>query len=156
MPVTSTMDSVALRPVDPALAAPGAQAQWDLDSMQSTVSFLEAQRDNIAALVGQLNRIAGLLGRADSTPLGGFAAARQLYAQHETVWQGVRSALQSTRDQLDETAAGTRRIIENYRTTEERNRASAEDVAKLLTTGGPVAPASADAPVRPDSAGGEW
>lgn len=162
VPLTVTMDNV--RAAGHTLAAPGPRTEWDLDSMQSTVSFLEWQRRYVDQLLQEMNSIMESLGRAETTPLGGFPTARALYTQHEAVWQGMRAALQSTRDQLDGTIAGTRQIIENYRTTEERNHASVQDITKLLAPGGTAArisgPAAAPAtPSVPESdagGGGSW
>jgi hypothetical protein len=119
--------------------------------MASTVSFLEAQRTYVARLVREMDPIMAMLGRPQSTPLGGFPTATSLYAQHRAVWDGVRAALQATRDQLDDAVAGTRRILDNYRSTEDRDHASVEDVTRLLAPA--VSPAAVSpAPVR-DAAG---
>jgi hypothetical protein len=146
-----------------ALAAPGPRTEWDLDSMQSMVSFLESQRHEVVKALQQMNPIMEFLGRPDTTPLGGFPTAQALYAQHQAVWEGMRAALQATRDQLDSTIAGTRQIIENYRTTEERNHASAQDITKLLAgdtaarvsgpAAAPAAPAAPSVPA-PEAGGG--
>jgi hypothetical protein len=118
--------------LDPALAG-GVQTEWDLESMASVVTWLESTRDYVARMVTGMNSIMDVLGESQSTPLGGFPAAQTMYAQHQGVWQGVQGSLKQTHAQLDAAVAGTKKVIENYRTAEELNRAKPAAVESAMS-----------------------
>lgn len=131
------------------MLAEHARTEWDLEAMGSVVTWLESTRDYVERLTTGMHSIMDTLGPSQDTALGGFTSATALHAQNQAVWQGVRAALQQAHAELGDAASATRKVIENYRTTEERNRMSAAEMERLLGAG----PAGSAAPAVPRTGG---
>jgi hypothetical protein len=73
--------------------------------------------------------------RSQATPFGGFYTAYGVAAKAESAHDSVRTSLRELAKALGKMVEPTRKIAENYRTTEEQNNASMDDIKKLLDAG---------------------
>ncbi|HEV7823606.1 MAG TPA: hypothetical protein VGP02_01725 [Mycobacteriales bacterium] len=115
----------------------------DVTSLESALPGLQAMKDFVdRALVPGLDDVRGRV--ADPRLVfGGFPAAGAVAATHEDVRATARARYGALSAELGTTITATRWIIENYRSAEERNRLSAQNVLARLAP--PVAPAVAAA-----------
>jgi hypothetical protein len=151
--------TVACRRGDGELTVGDAGFDVDVTSLESAIPRLQAMKDFVdRALVRGLDDIRGRV--ADQRLVfGGFPAAGALAATHEQVRATARARYAALSEELARTIAATRLIIRNYRTAEERNRASAQDVlaAFAASAGGPSpgpGPAATGDSAAPGAAGG--
>lgn len=70
-----------------------------------------------------------------ATPFGGFYSAFGVAAKAQAAHDSVNTTLKDLARALGKMVEPTRQIAQNYRDTEDRNRASMEDIQKLLGEG---------------------
>lgn len=70
-----------------------------------------------------------------ATLFGGFYSAYGIQAKHDATYKAVRDDLKAAAEHLGRSADATKTIVENYKTAEERNRAAAADIERLLDAG---------------------
>ena len=70
-----------------------------------------------------------------ATPFGGFYSAFGMQAKADGAYKSVNKSLHELAKHLGQMIGPTEKIAQNYRTAEERNRASMGDIKKLLDEG---------------------
>lgn len=123
----------------------------ELDQLEQAVGSLEQIQQFIEThCLGAMPAISQALGSAtnidmsdsdyqftrQATVFGAFYSAYGMQARNDSVYRAVQQSLQEFARHLGEAANATRTIIQNYRTTEERNTAMAADIERILS--GPV------------------
>jgi hypothetical protein len=68
-----------------------------------------------------------------ATMFGGFASAFQLQQRNDSAYRAVQDTMKGLVQRLYQSADATRTIAENYRTVEERNRATAANIERALS-----------------------
>ncbi|MEV4757079.1 hypothetical protein AB0J86_18470 [Micromonospora sp. NPDC049559] len=131
----------------------------DLEQLEQAVGWLEQIQTFVETYcIGAMPDINKELGAAsnidmsdvdyslqkDATVFGGFYSAYGIQAKHDAAYKAVRDGLKEIAEHLGKAANATKTITENYRTAEERNRASAQEIQRLLE-GGRYTPKNADA-----------
>lgn len=131
----------------------GHATEVDITSLESAVGVLRDLREYVNhSLVGdsatklKLQPHAGVDSANPTTLIfGGFPAAGDLARKHNDFFTAVSGAYSALVETLDDTIDGTRRIIDNYKTVEDRNRAAAADIARLFSGDAPAPSASSGA-----------
>lgn len=72
---------------------------------------------------------------SDATPFGGFYSGFGMHAKADGAYKSVNESLHKLAESLGKMVEPTRKIAQNYRTTEEQNHASMADIKKLLDAG---------------------
>jgi len=67
-----------------------------------------------------------------ATFFGGFYSAYGLQASHDGIFRAMGENLTNVVKDLQQTAEATRTIMQDYRTVEERNKAMADDIRRVL------------------------
>jgi hypothetical protein len=139
----------------------GTATSVDITSLESAVDVLRNLRDYVnTRLVGEAAERLKIGHPGDGSSnadviFGGFEAAKEIATKHDHFYETVSSAYSALVETLDNTIDGTRRIIENYKTVEERNHASVADITTLLSSDAPPAGNPAPPPPsRQDPSGG--
>ncbi|MEV6344872.1 hypothetical protein [Actinoplanes sp. NPDC051851] len=129
---------------------PSLPTKVDLTQLDQAVTWLEQIQEFIETYcVGGMPQISKELGYATSidmsdvdykllkqaTVFGGFYSAYGIQAKHDSSYKAVHDSLKNTAEHLGKAADATRKIIENYKTAEERNNAAAADIERLLEAG---------------------
>jgi hypothetical protein len=70
-----------------------------------------------------------------ATPFGGFYSAYGIQAKADGAYKSVNKSLHELAKHLGKMVGPTEQIAKNYRSAEERNRASMADIKKLLDAG---------------------
>ncbi|WP_018350999.1 hypothetical protein [Longispora albida] len=84
---------------------------------------------------------------AEVTPFGGFVEAKERWDGLIKANGNMEASLKALETKLATLAEGTRKIVENYKTVEERNHANSKDIERILDTVTP--PQAAGAPPVP-------
>jgi hypothetical protein len=71
----------------------------------------------------------------DATYFGGFYSAFGLQAKHDAVYDAINRSLRDLAEHLGKAADATKKIADNYQTTEAQNAASMADIQRLLEAG---------------------
>jgi hypothetical protein len=71
----------------------------------------------------------------DATYFGGFYSAFGIQAKHDAVFDAINRSLRDFAEHLGKAADATKKIAQNYRTTEAQNAASMTDIQRLLDAG---------------------
>src|SRR5690348_1636473 len=74
---------------------------------------------------------------ADNSPFGGklIPSRDEVWNKHHQHLQAAYTTYRNLAEQLRLAMEGTQRVLNNYRTTEDRNHANATDVERLLDSG---------------------
>ncbi|WP_238006621.1 hypothetical protein KZZ52_46855 [Dactylosporangium sp. AC04546] len=72
---------------------------------------------------------------AQATPFGGFYSAYGVQSKASSAYKAVNETLHNLAKAIGELIEPTKKIAQNYRTTEEQNQASMADIKKLLEDG---------------------
>ncbi|MFB9181737.1 hypothetical protein ACFFX1_26670 [Dactylosporangium sucinum] len=72
---------------------------------------------------------------AQATPFGGFYSAYGVQAKASSAYKSVNESLHNLAKTIGELIEPTKKIAQNYRSTEEQNRASMADIKRLLDEG---------------------
>lgn len=121
----------------------------DITTLEQAVTWLEQLQNAIETnCIGYMPEIRKQLSTANldmssaetklsgsATFFGGFHSARGIQANHDSSYDGAFDTLRTIAENLGKTASATKKIIENYRTAEERNAASSKSIADLLGQG---------------------
>jgi hypothetical protein len=67
---------------------------------------------------------------------GGFDGGMEVGAKHQKYYDAVMASYRTVAQSLQDAADGTRRIIDKYKTAEQRNHTSALDIERVLEAGG--------------------
>jgi hypothetical protein len=132
----------------------------DITSLESAVSVLQNLREYVnnrlvgdAAAKLKLEAPGGSNAPNDTTVIfGGFPAAQALATKHNQFYETVGRAYSALVESLDDAVDGTRRIIDTYKTVEERNRAAVADITRLLSSDEPPPSAPSTPPASTQSA----
>jgi hypothetical protein len=147
----------------------------DITTLEQAITWLEQLQNAVETnCVGYLPEIRRQLSTANldmssadtelsgsATFFGGFHSARGIQANHDSSYDLARENLRTVAENLGKTASATRKIIENYRTVEDRNAANAKGIEDLLSQGTytPKDPEALDQRVTedvPDSGQARW
>ena len=79
----------------------------------------------------------------DATVFGGFYSAYGVQASNDAMYKSVEENLKAFVTHLNEAIENTRTIIENYRTTEQRNVEMGADIERALLGQSTIPPANA-------------
>ena len=106
--------------------------------LQSSINLLNALREQLlSTYIPKFDDIGNLTGaEAQNSPFGGdlVASRDELWAKHHQHWQNAYATYRHLADQLHSAAEGVQRVMDNYKTTEDRNHANAADIERLLST----------------------
>lgn len=129
---------------------PSLPTNVDLTQLDQAVTWLEEIQTFIETYcLGAMPEISKELGYATSidmsdvdykllkeaTVFGGFYSAYGIQAKHDSTFKAVRESLRGAAEHLGKSADATKTIIKNYNTAEERNRAAAADIERVLDGG---------------------
>jgi hypothetical protein len=104
---------------------PGENTQWDLESMQDTITWLDAHAQYLSRLYHGMAELPELIdgpSRGGRSALGGFGNATQLHARHAGAYEAVRAGLRQRIDALYDDRDALAEVVRRCRSTEERNR----------------------------------
>jgi hypothetical protein len=121
----------------------------DITQLEQAVGWLEQMQAFLEThCVGAMPEIANKLNasnidmsdvdvnlNAQATVFGGFYSAFGIQAKHDSVYKAVNQSLRDMAKHLGKTADATKKIAQNYKTTEERNRAGMDDIRRSLEAG---------------------
>ena len=124
-------------------------SQVDVEQIGKAPAWLEQLQEHVEKYcLGQMTNIAAALNtsaldtsdldmklNSDATVFGGFYSAYGIQAKHDAVFNTVRKSLKDLAEHLGKAADATKKIAENYKTTEEQNRAGMADIQKMLDQG---------------------
>jgi hypothetical protein len=110
---------------------------WTVDSdyLDAAARELDALHDFVVnSFLPHFHEIADRMGTQDHNPFGGpkVSDAVALWMKHDQYLTAARHTYASIADQLKNAADATRQVAQQYRTTEERNRANMADVEKAF------------------------
>lgn len=129
---------------------PSLPTSVDLTQLDQAVTWLEEIQKFIETYcLGAMPEISKELGYAtnidmsdvdyqllkQATVFGGFYSAYGIQAKHDATFKAVRESLKGAAEHLGKSADATKTIIKNYDTAEERNRAAAADIERVLEAG---------------------
>jgi len=107
----------------------------ELTSLENTVTWLRSHAEYLTRLWHAMDEITEYLegpsGRTTSS-LGGFESVMKVSSKHDGLFQGIHGNLKTTIENLYDTIDALGKIIENYDTAEERNRATAAEWQRIF------------------------
>lgn len=112
----------------------------EFSGLQDSITLLHDLREHLLSqYLQKFDDIGSLTGaEADNSPFGGalIPSRDDLWAKHNKHWHAAYATYRDLAEQLRQAMEGTQRVLDNYKTTEDRNHANATDVERLLDSGG--------------------
>jgi len=111
----------------------------DVEHIGGAKTYLETLSAYVKdELLPRLEKVTFYIEPADNSgasALGGqlVPEAAKIKQKHDSVYNAVKGGLDGVRESLTKTAKATDKIIENYKTTEDRNRANAADILRSFS-----------------------
>jgi hypothetical protein len=111
----------------------------EFSGLQDSIRILHDLREHLLSqYIQKFDDIGTLTGaEADNSPFGGalIPSRDELWTKHNKHWQAAYTTYRNLAEQLRLAMEGTQRVLDNYKTTEDRNHANATDVERLLDSG---------------------
>lgn len=128
---------------DDEIAKQGVVTSVDLSSLEGCPPWLDGLKSYIEEkLIPSMSKLhVSQTDTEDDHPVnqivfGGFDGGMEVGAKHQKYYDAVMQSYRTVAKNLKDAADGTRRIIDKYKTAEERNHASALDIERVLEAGG--------------------
>lgn len=116
----------------------GIDTRVDIQDLERAKQWLgELRATLLDGLIPRFDEIADRAGSSpDSTPFGGPSVTSRalLRSRHQAYFDAAYDQCTRLADALWDAAEGTRHIMDNYRNAEDRNRATAADIARLMVS----------------------
>lgn len=119
-----------------AIARRGVVTEVDIASLESASGWLLGLSQYVREkLVGEAAAKLEFTAGDEETKLvfGEFNGAQRVGEKHTAYYQAVRGSYEQLAKELEDISEGTDRIIANYKSVEERNRASVADITRILS-----------------------
>ncbi|MGA3561754.1 hypothetical protein [Melissospora conviva] len=115
------------------LSATNAITEWDADSLDKAIDWLEGQSQYLEKLYYRMAEIEQIMVSDNGkSPLGSFDMANELAAKHSTLYATTRTNLKIQSDNLDQAAKALRQVKDNYQTAEAANEMSAAQMRQIF------------------------
>jgi hypothetical protein len=128
---------------DDEIAKQGVVTSVDLSSLEGCPPWLDGLKSYIEEkLIPSMSKLhVSQTDTEDNHPVnqiifGGFDGGMEVGGKHQKYYDAVMSSYRSVAQDLHDAADGTRKIIDKYKTAEERNHTSALDIERILEAGG--------------------
>jgi len=128
-----SVDNINKAEAPEGLAGTNAVTEWDADSLDKAIEWLDYQSRYLEKLYYRMPEIEQLMVPADGkSSLGSFPMAQELAGKHSGLYATTRASLKTQSDNLDRAAQALRKVKENYQTAEAANEMSAAQMRQIF------------------------